>query len=215
MKVIVLNSSAQVGEEVGKIFCDEVNAKHNAVLGLATGASPIPTYEYMTEQYRSGKVSFKDVRTFNLDEYCDLPKNHPNSFYSFMEENLFSKVDIKPENVNFLDGNVEPVAESARNEPADEFTDEAFKVKLTDSTIAANSQYFTDIAMPHYAITMGIGSIMRAKKIVLIATGESKAEAIKATVEGEVTPHCPASILQQHDDATIFLDEAAASLLKK
>ena len=107
MKVIVLNSSAQVGEEVGKIFCDEVNAKHNAVLGLATGASPIPTYEYMTEQYRSGKVSFKDVRTFNLDEYCDLPKNHPNSFYSFMEENLFSKVDIKPENVNFLDGNVE------------------------------------------------------------------------------------------------------------
>ena len=103
MKVIVLNSSAQVGEEVGKIFCDEVNAKHNAVLGLATGASPIPTYGYMTEQYRSGKVSFKDVRTFNLDEYCDLPKNHPNSFYSFMEENLFSKVDIKPENVNFLD----------------------------------------------------------------------------------------------------------------
>ena len=156
-------------------------------------------------------------------------------------KNLFSKVDIKPENVNFLDGNVEPVAESARyaqaiknaggidiqllgigrnghigfNEPADEFTDEAFKVKLTDSTIAANSQYFTDIAMPHYAITMGIGSIMRAKKIVLIATGESKAEAIKATVEGEVTPHCPASILQQHDDVTIFLDEAAASLLKK
>mgnify|MGYP000731891974 CR=1 FL=1 len=114
MKVIVLNSAAQVGEEVGKIFCYEVNAKHNAVLGLATGASPIPTYEYMTEQYRSGKVSFKDVRTFNLDEYCDLPKNHPNSFYSFMEENLFSKVDIKPENVNFLDGNVEPVAESAR-----------------------------------------------------------------------------------------------------
>ena len=86
MKVIVLNSAAQVGEEVGKIFCDEVNAKHNAVLGLATGASPIPTYEYMTEQYRSGKVSFKDVKTFNLDEYCDLPKNHPNSFYSFMEE---------------------------------------------------------------------------------------------------------------------------------
>ena len=228
MKVIVLNSAAQVGEEVGKIFCDEVNAKHNAVLGLATGASPIPTYEYMTEQYRSGKVSFKDVKTFNLDEYCDLPKNHPNSFYSFMEENLFSKV-------------VEPVAESARyaqaiknaggidiqllgigrnghigfNEPADEFTDEAFKVRLTDSTIAANSKYFTDIAMPHYAITMGIGSIMRARKIILIATGDSKAEAIKATVEGEVTPHCPASILQKHDDVTLFLDEAAASLLTK
>lgn len=186
-------------------------------------------------------MSFKDVKTFNLDEYCDLPKAHPNSFYSFMEENLFSKVDIAPENINFLDGNTEPVAESARyaraikaaggidiqllgigrnghigfNEPAGEFTDEAFKVRLTDSTIAANSKYFTDIAMPHYAITMGIGSIMRARKIILIATGDSKAEAIKATVEGEVTPHCPASILQKHDDVTLFLDEAAASLLTK
>lgn len=241
MRVIVLKSAAQVGEEVGKIFCDAVNAKHNSVLGLATGASPIPTYEYMIKQYRGGKVSFKDVKTFNLDEYCDLPKAHPNSFYSFMEENLFSKVDIAPENINFLDGNTEPVAESARyaraikavggidiqllgigrnghigfNEPAGEFTDEAFKVRLTDSTIAANSKYFTDIAMPHYAITMGIGSIMRARKIILIATGGSKAEAIKATVEGEVTPHCPASILQKHDDVTLFLDAAAASLLTK
>ncbi len=216
MKVIVLNSAAQVGEEVGKIFCDEVNAKHNAVLGLATGASPIPTYEYMTEQYRSGKVSFKDVKTFNLDEYCDLPKNHPNSFYSFMEENLFSKVDIKPENVNFLDGNVEPVAESARYAQA---IKNAGGIDIQLLGIGRNGHIgFNEPAdefMPHYAITMGIGSIMRAKKIVLIATGESKAEAIKATIEGEVTPHCPASILQQHDDVTIFLDEAAASLLKK
>ena len=175
MRVIVLKSAAQVGEEVGKIFCDAVNAKHNSVLGLATGASPIPTYEYMIEQYRSGKVSFKDVKTFNLDEYCDLPKAHPNSFYSFMEENLFSKVDIAPENINFLDGNTEPVAESARyaraikaaggidiqllgigrnghigfNEPADEFTDEAFKVRLTDSTIAANSNRHASLRHNH------------------------------------------------------------------
>ena len=242
MKVIVLNSAAQVGEEVGKIFCDEVNAKHNAVLGLATGASPIPTYEYMTEQYRSGKVSFKDVRTFNLDEYCNLPVDHEQSYHSFMRQQLFDHINIDPANTRVPDGNARDQAKECAsydtainqaggidiqvlgigrnghigfNEPADEFTDEAFKVKLTDSTIAANSQYFTDIAMPHYAITMGIGSIMRAKKIVLIATGESKAEAIKATVEGEVTPHCPASILQQHDDVTIFLDEAAACLLKK
>ncbi len=241
MKVVVLKDAAQVGEEVGKIFCDAVCEKPDSVLGLATGASPVPTYEYMAQQYRDGKVSFKDVKTFNLDEYCDLPKEHANSFYSFMVENLFSKVDIDLNNVNFLDGNTEPDAESARyaqaiknaggidiqllgigrnghigfNEPADEFTDEAFKVKLTDSTIEANSQYFTDIAMPHYAITMGIGSIMRASKIILIATGESKAEAIKATVEGKVTPQCPASVLQQHDDVTIFLDEAAASLLNK
>ena len=158
-----------------------------------------------------------------------------------MVDNLFSKIDLDLNNVNFLDGNTESVAESARyaqaikdvggidiqllgigrnghigfNEPADEFTDEAFRVKLTDSTIEANSIYFTDIPMPHYAITMGIGSIMRAKSIVLVATGESKAEAIKAMIEGEVTPKCPASILQQHSDVTVFLDEAAASLLKK
>ena len=240
MKVIVLNSAAQVGEEVGKIFCDEVNAKHNAVLGLATGASPIPTYEYMTEQYRSGKVSFKDVKTFNLDEYCDLPKNHKNSYYTFMHENLFSLVDVKEENIDFLDGNADPETESKRytaaiaakggidiqllgigrnghiafNEPSDEFTGESFKVALTQSTIDANSIYFDDIPMPHYAMTMGIGSIMRSKKIILIATGDKKAEAVRDMVKGPVTPHCPASILQQHPDSVIFLDEAAAALLK-
>ena len=158
-----------------------------------------------------------------------------------MMDNLFSKIDIKPENINFLDGNAEDFeAESRRyaqkieaaggidiqllgigrnghigfNEPADKFTDEAFKVKLTDSTIEANSVFFDDIPMPRWAITMGIGSIMRAKKILLIATGESKAQAIKNTVEGEVTPQNPASILNQHPDVTIFLDRAAASLLK-
>ncbi|MBQ7046367.1 MAG: glucosamine-6-phosphate deaminase [Oscillospiraceae bacterium] len=241
MKVHVLKTAEEIGEAIGKIFCDFVNQKPDAVLGLATGASPVPTYTYMAQQYKEGKVSFKDIKTFNLDEYCDLPKTHENSFYSFMVDNLFSKIDLDLNNVNFLDGNTESVAESARyaqaikdvggidiqllgigrnghigfNEPADEFTDEAFRVKLTDSTIEANSIYFTDIPMPHYAITMGIGSIMRAKSIVLVATGESKAEAIKAMIEGEVTPKCPASILQQHSDVTVFLDEAAASLLKK
>ena len=241
MEVIIRPTTQEAVHLTARLIADAINAKPEFKLGLATGATMEAVYADLAAMNQRKEVDFSLVKTFNLDEYCDLPKNHPNSFYSFMEKNLFSKVDIKPENVNFLDGNVEPVAESARyaqaiknaggidiqllgigrnghigfNEPADEFTDEAFKVKLTDSTIAANSQYFTDIAMPHYAITMGIGSIMRAKKIVLIATGESKAEAIKATVEGEVTPHCPASILQQHDDVTIFLDEAAASLQKK
>ncbi len=240
MKVHVLKTAEEIGEAIGKIFCDFVNQKADAVLGLATGASPVPTYTYMAQQYKDGNVSFKDITTFNLDEYCDLPKNHENSFYSFMVDNLFSKIDVNFDNINFLDGNTEPVAESARyaqaiknaggidiqllgigrnghigfNEPADAFTDEAFKVKLTDSTIEANSIYFTDIPMPHYAITMGIGSIMRAKSIVLVATGESKAEAVKAMIDGDVTPQCPASILQQHADVTVFLDEAAARLLK-
>ena len=169
------------------------------------------------------------------------PQPFKNSYYSFMFENLFSKIDINADNVNFLDGNTDdPDAESARyaaaiaakggidiqllgigrnghiafNEPSDAFTGESFKIALTQSTIDANSIYFDDIPMPRYAMTMGIGSIMKAKKIVLIATGASKAEAVKGMIDGEVTPQLPASILQQHDDVVIFLDEAAASLLK-
>ena len=241
MEIRIFKNEQEIAQAAGKLFCDAVNAKNNCVLGLATGATPVPTYNYMISDYEAGKVSFKDVTTFNLDEYCDLPKEHKNSYYSFMFENLFSKTDINPENVNFLDGNTDdPKAESARyaaaiaskggidvqllgigrnghiafNEPADEFTGESFKIALTQSTIDANSIYFDDIPMPRYAMTMGIGSIMKAKKIVLIATGASKAEAVKGMIEGPVTPQLPASILQQHDDAVIFLDEAAAALLK-
>ncbi len=241
MEIRIFKNEQEIAQAAGKLFCDAVNAKNNCVLGLATGATPVPTYNYMISEYEAGKVSFKDVTTFNLDEYCDLPKEHKNSYYSFMFENLFSKTDINPENVNFLDGNTDdPEAESARyaaaiaskggidvqllgigrnghiafNEPADEFTGESFKIALTQSTIDANSIYFDDIPMPRYAMTMGIGSIMKAKKIVLIATGASKAEAVKGMIEGPVTPQLPASILQQHDDAVIFLDEAAAALLK-
>ncbi len=240
MDIRIFKNEAEIGKAAGQLFCDTVKANPSCVLGLATGATPIPTYNYMVEEYKAGNVSFKDVSTFNLDEYCDLPKEHKNSYYSFMFENLFSKIDINADNVNFLDGNTDdPDAESARyadaiaskggidvqllgigrnghiafNEPSDAFTGESFKIALTQSTIDANSIYFDDIPMPRYAMTMGIGSIMKAKKIVLIATGASKAEAVKGMIKGEVTPQLPASILQQHQDVVIFLDEAAASLL--
>ena len=240
MEIRILKNEQEIAKEAGKLFCETVNAKNNCVLGLATGATPVPTYNYMISEYEAGNVSFKDITTFNLDEYCDLPKEHKNSYYSFMFENLFSKIDVNADNVNFLDGNTEdPEAESARyaaaiaskggidvqllgigrnghiafNEPSDAFTGESFKIALTQSTIDANSIYFDDIPMPRYAMTMGIGSIMKSKKIVLIATGASKAEAVKGMIKGEVTPQLPASILQQHQDVVIFLDEAAASLL--
>ncbi len=240
MNIRIFKNEEEIAVAAGQLFCDTVKNNPSCVLGLATGATPVPTYNYMIKEYEAGNVSFKDVSTFNLDEYCDLPKEHKNSYYSFMFENLFSKVDINPDNVNFLDGNTDdPEAESARyaaaiaakggidvqllgigrnghiafNEPADAFTGESFKIALTQSTIDANSIYFDDIPMPRHAMTMGIGSIMKAKKIVLIATGASKAEAVKGMIQGEVTPQLPASILQQHQDAVIFLDEAAASLL--
>lgn len=239
MEIKVFKNTEEIGAAAGKIICDFINEKPKCVLGFATGASPVPTYRYIIEQYRAGKVSLAQVTTFNLDEYCDIPRDHKNSYYTFMRENLFSKVDINTDNINFLDGNADEKTESKRyadainanggidiqilgigrnghiafNEPSDKFTDEAWKVTLTQSTIDANSIYFDDIPMPHHAVTMGIGSIMRSKKIILIANGASKAQAVRDMVKGPVTPHCPASVLQQHNNTVILLDEAAASLL--
>ena len=239
MEIRILQNENEIGEAAGRIICDFVNANPSCVLGFATGASPVPTYNYIAKQFSEGKVSFKDVSTFNLDEYCDLPRDHKNSYYTFMRENLFSKIDVNMDNVDFLDGNADAEEESRRyaasieakggidiqilgigrnghiafNEPSDEFTGEAWKVTLTQSTIDANSIYFDDVPMPRHALTMGIGSIMKSRKIILIATGASKAEAVRDMINGPVTPHCPASILQQHPDVQIFLDEAAAALL--
>ena len=241
MKVMVYKTAEEIAEAVGRIIIKRVSDEPSCAIGFATGASPVPTYEYIVKEFDKGNISFKDMKTFNLDEYCDLPVEDKNSYHTFMHENLFDKIDVKAENINFLDGNAEDYdAESARyaeaikaaggikvqilgigtnghigfNEPADAFTDEAFKVTLTQSTIDSNQKYFGEQAMPRYAMTMGIGSIMRSEEIVLIATGEAKAKAIAAAVNGEVTPQCPASILQTHENVTFFVDEAAASLLK-
>ena len=240
MEIRIFKTAEEIGVEAAKIFTDAVKSNPDCVLGLATGASPIPTYKNIIKTYNEGGISFKNVKTYNLDEYCDLPKNDKNSYYTFMHEQLFNGLDILEENVHFLDGNaVDCEAECKRydneineaggidiqllgignnahigfNEPAESFTDGSFKVKLTDSTIEANKIYFDENPMPHYALTMGVKQIMAAKKIILIATGPKKAEAIKNMIKGEVTPLVPASVLQEHDDVLIFLDEAAASLL--
>ncbi len=242
MDIRIFKSAEEIGVACAEIFTDAVKANPNCVLGLATGATPIPTYKNIISTFEKGGISFKGVKTYNLDEYCDLPKNDKNSYYTFMHEQLFNSLDILEENVHFLDGNAKDQdAECKRyddeinaaggidiqllgignnahigfNEPADEFTNGSFKVKLTDSTIEANKIYFDENAMPRYALTMGVKQIMAAKKIILIATGPKKAEAIKNMVEGPVTAQVPASILQQHDDVIIFLDEAAAGLLNK
>jgi len=242
MKVIVLPDAAAIGQAVGDIVCGLVQEKPNAVLGLATGASPVPTYQRMIARHRAG-LSFQKVKTFNLDEYCALPEEHENSYHSFMREQLFEHIDISLENTHFLNGNcADERAESERfsraiesaggidlqllgigrnghigfNEPARAFTGAAYKTALTPSTIEANSPYFTDkVPMPRYAMTMGIGQILQARQIVLIATGASKAGAVKAMLEGEVSPRCPASALQKHPDVTVYLDPAAAALLEK
>ena len=221
------------------MICDQVAEKPDSVLGFATGASPVPTYNNLIKAYKSGRVSFKDITTFNLDEYCDLPKTDKNSYYTFMHENLFDHIDVKEENVNFLNGNAEDTdAECLRyddlitdkkidiqllgvgrnghigfNEPSNKFTKGTFKVRLTQSTIDANSVYFDEDAMPHYALTMGTVSIMKSKRIILIATGRGKSDAIWGLVNGDITPACPASVLQLHPDVHIFIDKAASSRL--
>jgi len=240
VKVIVLPDQQAIGQAVGDTVCDLVRQKPNAVLGLATGASPVPAYRRMIARHRAGEASFRDVATFNLDEYCGLPEAHKNSYHTFMREELFSHIDIQPGNTHFLDGNcADEAAECARfaraiaaaggidlqilgigrnghigfNEPGEAFTQGAYKTALTPSTVEANSPYFTDIPMPRFAMTMGIGQILQARQIILIATGEAKAQAVRAMLEGEVTPHCPASALQEHPDVTVYLDPAAAALL--
>lgn len=240
MEVRIFNTPDEIATACADIFCELISDKPSCVLGLATGASPVKTYNELIRRYNNREISFKDIKTFNLDEYCNLPRDDKNSYYTFMHENLFNSVDIKEENVHILDGNAENAQAEAEafdkaieeaggidiqllgigtnghigfNEPSEAFSDGTFKVKLTDSTIASNSIYFENDSMPRYALTMGINSIMKAKKIVLIATGSSKAEAIKATINGEVTPLCPASVLQNHPDAVLLIDKAAAELL--
>lgn len=244
MKVIILDNPVQISESAADIIIKQINNKHGSVLGFATGASPVETYKRIIEAYEKGEVSLKYITTFNLDEYVGLDRENVNSYFYFMKENLFGKTDVDFDRVNFLSGTADNAeAECARysekikasggidiqllgigtnghigfNEPGDKFADGPFAVKLTQSTIDSNKKYFEAVGdtMPEYALTMGIGDIMRSRRIILIATGESKAKAVKALVEGEVSPECPASILKLHGDVTVFLDKESASLLSE
>lgn len=240
MEIKIFDTPDAIAPACADEFTSLLSSKDDCILGLATGASPVPTYRELIKRYNAGVISFKHASSFNLDEYVGLPRSDKNSYYTFMHENLFNSVDINEKNVHILNGNAEDTEKECAdydaaidaaggidiqllgigtnghigfNEPSDAFSAGTFKVKLTDSTVKSNSIYFTENAMPRYALTMGINSIMKAKKIVLIATGTSKAEAIKNAVKGEVTPRCPASVLQKHPNCIFFLDRAAASLL--
>ena len=242
MKVIVLDNAYEISEQAADIIIRQINNKHGSVIGFATGASPVETYKRIIESYEKGEVSLKYITTFNLDEYVGLDRENVNSYFWFMKENLFGKTDVDFDRVNFLSGLAEDTqAECDRyskrirecggidlqllgigtnghigfNEPGDKFADGPFSVKLTQSTIDSNKKYFEAVGdtMPEYALTMGIGDIMRAKRIILIATGAAKAEAVRKLVKGEVTSECPASILKLHSDVTVFLDKESAALL--
>lgn len=240
LQIEIFDTTQQIASAVSAILLQQIQEKPESVLGFATGSSPVETYQKLIEAHKNGKADFSRVTTFNLDEYCALSQDDPHSYYAFMREQLFEPAGFHYDRVHFLSGdapNHEDICSAYRadiarcggidiqllgigrnghigfNEPSDRFSDGPFMVELTQSTLEANARFFENGTQPRYALTMGIGDIMAAKKILLIATGESKAQAVRAMVKGEVTPQCPASVLQTHPDTTVFLDKESASLL--
>ena len=224
------------------IIAAQIVAKPDCVLGLATGSSPVGTYKNLVAWNKQGDISFKEVRSVNLDEYYGLSGDHDQSYRYFMQTNLFDHVDIVPENTNVPNGLAQdPAAEGERyealvaslgyadlqllgmgrnghigfNEPCGEFPLITHLVDLTESTIEANARFFASADdVPKQALTMGIGTIMHARSILVVASGADKADAVRKTVQGPVTSDVPASILQLHPNVTIIGDEAALSGLK-
>lgn len=237
--------SAPDAAAVGKIAAERliaaVNEKQDAVLGLATGSTPVPLYGELVKAVRAGTVSFRNIRTVNLDEYVGLAETHDQSYRYFMNETLFNQIDIDLANTFVPNGTAPDGAAAcdeyeARiaalggidlqllgiglnghigfNEPADTFSKRTHIVDLTPSTREANQRFFASLDdVPTQAITMGIGTIFAARKLVLVCTGEKKAEILKRSLMGEVDPRVPASILQFHPDVTVFADEAALRLM--
>ena len=243
MRIIVCENYEEVSKKAAQMILSQVTLKPNSVLGLATGSTPIGMYENLVKLNKNGDIDFSEVRTFNLDEYYKLPKESDQSYHYFMYKNLFDHININPENIHIPNGMTADVdAECERydklikeaggvdiqvlgignnahigfNEPTINFEKGTHLVELEESTIEANSRFFDNIEdVPKKAITMGVGSIFKSKKIMLIATGENKAEAIYNTVYGKVVPEVPASTLQFHSDIVLILDKKAAKLLKK
>ena len=240
MKVIVGNNE-QLSKLIAEEFIKVINNKPNAVLGLATGTSPLGVYANLVKANKEGRVSFKRCTTFNLDEYVGLEGTHNQSYRYFMNDNLFNHIDINKENTNVLlcvgdykafmnkyddmikqaggidiqilgigsDGHI------AFNEPGTAFDSLTHETELTEQTIKDNSRLFNDISeVPTRAVTMGLKSIMNARKIVLIATGKNKAKAVYGLIKGPISEDMPCSILQRHPDVTIYVDEEAYSLVK-
>ena len=243
MQTHIFASAQQVGQAAATLIAAQLLRKPDSILGLATGSSPIPTYENLVAMHKTGVLDFSQAKSFNLDEYVGIDPNHVCSYHRFMQDNLFDHVNIKPENVHIPDGNAEDLAAAAKaydaaivaagninlqllgigrnghigfNEPGETFIYGCHEVELSQSTIEANTRFFDSEAdVPRSAVSLGIGSIMNAKQVLLIATGADKAEAVRQAVEGDVSPLCQASILRTHPNVIFLLDEAAASLLTK
>ena len=243
MKVIIKKNYEELSKEAAETIKEAIQKKPNLVLGLATGSTPIGTYQELARMYREKGLDFSKVVIFNLDEYLGLPADHPQSYNYFMYENLLNYININRENFHIPDGmtkNIEKFCQEYEekiqkaggidlqllgigsdghigfNEPGTPLDSRTQLVKLTESTIKDNSRFFEkEEDVPRFAITMGVQTIFEAKKILLLASGENKAEAVAKALEGPITSQITASILQKHPDVIVILDEAAALKLKR
>lgn len=243
MRIYEAKDYQEMSRKAANILAAQVILKPDCVLGLATGSSPIGTYDQLVAGYEKGDLDFSEVKTVNLDEYIGLNHENDQSYYYFMHSHLFDRINIDPANTNVPDGMAEDIdAECERyeelirslggvdiqllgigrnghigfNEPADSFDKMTHCVDLTESTIEANKRFFASAdEVPRQAVSMGSGTIMKAKKILLIACGEDKADAVAKSFFGPVTPEVPASILQLHSDVVVIADTAALSKCPK
>ena len=239
--IIGADNKEMTGINAANVMTEVIKNNPKAVLGLATGSSPIEMYNELARRNQNGEISFKEIKSVNLDEYVGLAPEHDQSYAYFMRTNLFDKVDIDLANTNLPDGLAKDPKEECKrydavvasmggidvqvlgiglnghigfNEPSDNFTEGTGLVDLTESTIDANSRFFANRSdVPTQAFSMGVGQIMSAKKILLIATGEAKADILEAALFGEVTPRVPASILQNANDVVICADRAALKII--
>lgn len=241
MKIIVADTYEEMSRQAADEIAAVMASKPNCVLGLATGTTPIGLYADLVARHQRGELSFAEASSYNLDEYRGLPGTHEQSYRYFMQDNLFDHVDIDAARTHVPDGS-NPDAQAACaeyeraieeaggvdiqllglghnghigfNEPCDEFPKETHVVELTESTIQANSRLFDSIdEVPREAYTMGVGTIMRAKRILVVANGAGKAEIVRDAFTGPVTPQVPASVLQFHPDVTVIVDKEAGALL--
>ncbi|QIM61838.1 glucosamine-6-phosphate deaminase [Pasteurellaceae bacterium Orientalotternb1] len=248
MRLVPLDCADQVSRWAARYIADKINAFQPTtdkpfVLGLPTGSTPQKTYKELIKLYQAGEVSFKNVVTFNMDEYVGLPADHPESYHTFMHENFFNHIDIPAENINLLDGMAEDVdAECERyeakmksygkvhlfmggvgvdghiafNEPASSLSSRTRIKTLTEDTLIANSRFFNhDVnQVPKFALTVGVGTLLDAEEVLILVTGHNKALALQACVEGPVNHLWTISALQLHRRAVVVCDEPATQELK-
>lgn len=243
MELLIVNDYAAMSYKAAQFLASQVILKPECVMGLATGSTPEGLYKELVKMFQMGLIDFEKVTAFNLDEYVGLEAEHPQGYKSYMYNHFFKHVNIDPTNRHIPDGNAEKLDAECEaydyaikraggidiqvlgigrnghigfNEPDLKFEAETHVVALDEKTIRDNARFFTAIEqVPRYAISMGVKTIMQARKIILLASGKEKAEAVYGMLYGDITPTCPASVLQLHPNVTVICDFQAAALLKK